>query len=72
MALKWPSFSDWFRSPTPQYIPVADVSFPETGPVMPMPLPPTSQKFHGAQFNKMLNIPATPTQLFSKPRYGQQ
>jgi len=54
-----PSILTWFRQPLPQYVPLSDVAFGAYEPVLPHPLPPTSQVFPNASFNKMLNIPMT-------------
>lgn len=53
-----PTILDWFRNPTPQYVPLADVAFAPPEIVMPHALPPSSMVFPNASFNKMLNIPS--------------
>jgi hypothetical protein len=72
MSYRWPSFIDWTKTPTPPYIPAADVQFPQTNPTVPHELPPTSMRFYGAQYNKMNNIPSSVVKISGGPRYGRQ
>ena len=66
MAIKWPSFAAWGRSPTPPYIPAVDVNFPTVNPVMPSELPPTSMRFFGAHMKLRQHGPTRGGGFFSR------
>ncbi len=54
-----PTVLTWLNYPLPQYVPLSDVAFGPSQIVLPHSLPPSSQVFPNAAFNKMLNIPST-------------
>jgi hypothetical protein len=64
------SINNWFGgTPSPQYIPLADVGFGPLQPVMPQALPPSSHFFSNPTWNKMLNLPGVQT-IYNKTRAG--